>query len=104
MNNETKQWGNEITWANTDKYSGRILIIKEGESTLFGYNKSMDKTIFILQGVITLVLEGRAKMLGEMEVYHIQPQMIHQIKAIKGDATILEVGTAIIDDFIEVKV
>jgi mannose-6-phosphate isomerase-like protein (cupin superfamily) len=104
MNNETKPWGNEIIWANSDKYSGKILIIKEGEETLFGYNKSRDKTIFILQGVITLVLEGRSKMLGEKETYHIQPKIIHQIKAIKGDATILEVGTTITDDFVEVKV
>ena len=104
MNNETKPWGNEITWANTDKYSGRILIIKEGEQTLFGYNKNRDKVIFVLQGVITLVLEGRTKMLGEKETYHIHAKTMHQIKAIKGDATILEAGSPISNDFVEVSV
>ena len=104
MNYDKTPWGVEVVWANTKEYSGRVFIIKEGEKTPFGYHKSMDKTIFVLQGVVNLVLENRTKLLNEKETYHISSNIMHQLVALKGDATILEVGTRLIGDFIEVKV
>jgi len=104
MKHDTTSWGGEMIWANTDKYSGKILLIKEGEQNSFGFHKNRDKIIFVLQGVIVLVLEGRTKMIGENDSYHIPAGVMHQIKAIKGDATILEAGTTITDDFVEVSV
>lgn len=105
MNYDTTPWGIEMVWTNTDDYSGKISIIKEGEKTSYGYYKNRDFTIFVLQGIITLALEGKNRTLGEQETYHINPKVMHQIIAIKGDVTILEVGTKLIDgDFIEVQV
>lgn len=104
MNYETTAWGGEMVWANTDKYSGKIIIVKEGEQTAFGFHKNRDKVLFVLQGVIVLVLEGKSKMIGEKESYHIPAGAMHQIKAIKGDATILEAGTTITEDFTEVSI
>lgn len=103
MKHEVKPWGVEVVWANTQHYSGRILVIKEGEKTPFGYYKNRDVTILVLQGVVNLVLEARTKMLMEQEVYHIDPRVMHQIVTIKGDATILEAGTQITGDFVEVQ-
>jgi len=102
MNYDTTPWGVQMTWANTKDYSGSVYIIKEGEQTPFGYYKSRDITILVLQGVVNLVLENRTKMLLEKDTYHINPQIMYQLVAVKGDATILEVGTRITSDFVEV--
>jgi len=104
MNYNKTAWGNECIWADTKDYSGRIIIIKEGEKTSFGYHKSRDKTILVLQGIVNLVIENKTKLLSEKDTYHINAHIMHQIVAIKGDATILEVGTKLINDFIEVRV
>lgn len=103
MNYIKKPWGFELVWADNKDYSGCVLIVKQGEATPFIYHKTRDKTIFVLQGIVNLVLEGRSKLLNEGEQYHISPKIIHQIVAIKGDATILEAGTRLTDDIVEVK-
>jgi len=103
MNYDKKPWGYELVWANTEAYSGRVLIIKQGDSTNFLYHKTRDKTIFVLQGIVNLILESRTKLLNEGEQYHIPAKVMHQLVAVKGDATILESGTKLLDDVIEIK-
>jgi quercetin dioxygenase-like cupin family protein len=97
-------WGKEIVWGNQLEYSGRVFVIKEGDSQPFGYHKQRDKTIFILQGIVQLRLERQTKLLQEGETYHLSSRIIHQLCAVKGDATILECGTRLINDFVEVKI
>lgn len=97
------KWGVEILWASTPQYSGRVLIVKEGERTPYIYHKSRDKTLFILQGVVQLVVEGKNRILNEGEQFHINPKIMHRIHAFKGDATILEAGTELVDDVVVVE-
>ena len=96
-------WGFDMTWADTDKYSGRIIILREGEKLPYIYHKKQDITLFILQGIVQLIVEGRSKVLNEQESYHVPPKLMHRIIALKGDATILEVGTPLIDDVVLVE-
>ena len=56
-----------------------------------------------MQGVVVLVIEGRNKTLNEGDTYHIPPKIMHQIIALKGDATILETGTPLEDDIVTVE-
>jgi mannose-6-phosphate isomerase-like protein (cupin superfamily) len=100
MNSISYTWGAEIIFANTEKYSGKTIIVLEGEQTPYIYHKKKDKTLFVLQGVVQLVVEGKSKVLQETEDYHIPPKIMHRIIALKGDATILEVGTKIEDDIV----
>ena len=96
-------WGHEIIWANTKKYSSLMMVITEGEQTPYIYHKKRDKTLFILQGIVKLIVEGRNKMLQSGDKYHIPPKLMHRMVALEGDATILEVGTPIEDDIIIVE-
>ena len=102
-NFDTTPWGFSLTWANTPEYSSRIVIVREGEKLPSIYHKKQDITLFILQGIVQLVVEGRNKVLNEKDSYHIPPKIIHRIIALKGDATILEVGTPLIDDVVTVE-
>ena len=103
MNYTQKSWGFELVWADQDDYSGQVLIIKQGEATPFIYHKTRNKTIFVLQGIVNLELENRTKLLNEGEQYNIPAKIMHKIVAIKGDATILEAGSKLVDDIVEVK-
>jgi len=103
MNFDKKQWGLELVWSNTENYSSKIILIKEGEKLPYIYHKKQDITLFILQGRVLLVIEGKNKMLEEGETYHIPPKLMHRIMAFQGDSTILEVGTKIEDDIVIVE-
>ena len=95
-------YGHELVWADTNMYSSKVVIVKENEKTPYIYHKRYDCTLFILQGVVLLVIEGRSKTLNEGDTYHIPPKLMHQIIALKGDATILETGTRLEDDIVKV--
>jgi quercetin dioxygenase-like cupin family protein len=89
-----KTYGFELCWADTSLYSAYMIVIKDNEKTPYIYHKKRDKTIFVLQGEVVLHEEGRNKTIGQGECYHIPAKIMHRFMAIKGDATILEVGSA----------
>lgn len=92
IDSNKKPWGMEATWANTNNYYGKMTIITEGESTPYLYHKRCDKTIFVLQGIVNMTIENVTRTLEEGASHHIRPKMMYKIHAIRGDATILEVG------------
>ena len=103
MEQQTHPWGHEIKWASTEEYSGRIFVITEGERMPYIYHKKRDKSIFVLQGIVQLVVENRNKVLNEGDSYHIPPRVMHRLIALKGDATILEAGTKLTEDVVVVE-
>src|SRR5262249_25865420 len=52
-----KPWGYEIWWARTDRYVGKILHLKKGESLSLQYHRVKEETIRIESG--RLLLETR---------------------------------------------
>lgn len=103
MNHKKHRWGHEIIWADQPQYSGRTLILTEGEQTSYAYSKKRDVTLFVLQGTVLLVVEGRKKVLNEQDSYHLSPKIMYRIIALKGDVTVLEVGTKLEDDIVVVE-
>lgn len=98
MHSVNKKWGIESLWVNNNIYSSKIIIVKEGEKTEKIFNRKRDRTILVLQGIVQLNIENTSKILKEGESYHISPKIINQLIAIKGDATILEVGTEFLEN------
>lgn len=97
---ETKKhlWGHEIVCADRDNYSSRVFVIKEGEKTPYSYHKVREKTIFVLQGIVQAKIEGQNKLLNEGTEIHIPPKVMHGFVAVRGDVTILETGTRLVED------
>jgi len=96
-------WGYDAVMVSTDLYSLRMVLVTEGERTPYIYHKVQDKTIYVLQGIVHMTIEGKVVLLNEGDRYHIHPRVMHRFNAIKGDATILEVGTKIEDDVVVVE-
>ena len=42
-----KPWGHELWWAHTDRYAGKLLHLKRGESLSLQYHNVKDETILL---------------------------------------------------------
>ncbi len=45
-----KPWGYEIWWAHTDRYVGKLLHVRAGESLSLQYHNAKDETILVHSG------------------------------------------------------
>src|SRR3989337_1890448 len=51
-----KPWGYELIWAHTERYVGKVLHIKKGESLSYQYHRVKDETIRLLSGSMAMDL------------------------------------------------
>jgi len=104
-----KPWGYEIWWARTDRYVGKILHVKQGESLSLQYHNVKDETIRVLQGRLLLETKQRddpgalrRHELGPGESYHIAPLTVHRMTGLE-DTDVLEVSTPELDDVVRLE-
>jgi mannose-6-phosphate isomerase-like protein (cupin superfamily) len=104
-----KPWGHELWWARTDRYVGKILHLKQGESLSLQYHNVKDETILLQSG--RLLFETRAAGdSGELQrlelepgdVVHITPGTLHRMTGLL-DCDILEVSTPELDDVVRLE-
>jgi mannose-6-phosphate isomerase len=103
-----KPWGHELIYAITDRYVGKILHVKKGESLSLQYHLKKDETIYIHTGRIRFqTASGPNEKLTEqiLEVgqsFHITPNLVHRMEALE-DTDMLEVSTPELDDVIRLE-
>jgi mannose-6-phosphate isomerase-like protein (cupin superfamily) len=104
-----KPWGYEIWWAVTDRYVGKILHVKEGESLSLQYHNVKDETIRVQSGRLLFETrrhgeagELRRLELGPGDVFHITPGTLHRMTGLT-DCDILEVSTPELDDVVRLE-
>jgi len=97
-----KPWGYELLLAHTDKYVGKILFIEKGHRLSKQYHKVKDETLYILEGVLTLLTNDSEYSETHQPgiSIHIPPGTIHRLEAHHGDVRILEVSTPELDDVV----
>ena len=99
-----KPWGHELIWALTDRYVGKILHVRRGESLSLQYHRVKDETIMVLAGRIELehFAEGappQCRVLAPQQPFHVTPGLRHRMTALE-DTDILEVSTPELDDVV----
>src|SRR5690348_9351150 len=92
-----KPWGNELIWAETDRYVGKILHIKKGQSLSLQYHNRKDETVMVLSGKMAFeyYYEGESPQrieLGPRQPFHITPLLRHRMVALE-DTDVVEVST-----------
>ncbi len=102
-----KPWGHETVWAHTDRYVGKILHVRAGESLSLQYHERKEETMRVLAGRLALEVgsEGetpRTVRLGPGEGWHIPPGTRHRVTALE-DVDILEVSTPELDDVVRLE-
>ena len=102
-----KPWGNELIWAVTDRYVGKILHIKKGHSLSLQYHEKKDETVMVLSGkmAFTHYFEDQPPEtveLGPRQPFHITPGLRHRMLALE-DTDIVEVSTTELDDVVRLE-
>lgn len=104
----TKPWGYELIYAVTDKYVGKVLHVKKGESLSLQYHNFKDETIHIRKGRIKFLTAQSVneklseQILSEGQSFHITPRLIHRMEALE-DTDILEVSTPELEDVVRLE-
>ncbi|MGH9458319.1 MAG: cupin domain-containing protein [Thermoanaerobaculia bacterium] len=101
-----KPWGHELIWARTERYVGKILHIRAGESLSLQYHERKEETLYLLDGSVRLTLgkdgETRTVSMAPGEAFHIPPFLIHRIEALES-SNLLEVSTTELDDVVRLE-
>jgi mannose-6-phosphate isomerase-like protein (cupin superfamily) len=102
-----KPWGNELIWAETDRYVGKILHIKKGHSLSLQYHREKDETVMVLSGKMRFEFyregeEPRFVDLGPREPFHVTPHLRHRMHALE-DTDVVEVSTTELHDVVRLE-
>lgn len=99
-----KPWGEEWWLAHTDRYAGKVLVIRKSHRFSLQYHKVKDETQFVWSGKIRMEIGPdpdhlEARILEAGAVTHIPPGTCHRLEALE-DAHIFEVSTPELDDVV----
>jgi mannose-6-phosphate isomerase-like protein (cupin superfamily) len=103
-----KPWGYELIWAETERYVGKVLFIKAGESLSLQFHREKDESWLVQSGRAKLELGSAGETMLKEEViasgaaFHFRPGTVHRVTAIE-DTTILEVSTPELEDVIRLE-
>ncbi len=107
MRTVEKPWGHELIWAHTDRYVGKILHVRKGQSLSLQYHVKKDETVMVLSGRMLFehYQDGETPQqteLGPRVPFHITPGLRHRMTALE-DTDIVEVSTTELDDVVRLE-
>jgi mannose-6-phosphate isomerase-like protein (cupin superfamily) len=102
-----KPWGHELIWARTDRYVGKIIVIRAGRRLSLQYHVRKDESILVVRGRMRLELEGEdgrihASELGPGDHRRIPVGRRHRFEAIE-DVEVIEVSTPELEDVVRIE-
>ena len=103
MRRVAKPWGEEIIFAETERYAGKILVVRQGEILSLQYHEKKEETLYLYRGRVRLwieedgALQERIMLPGDSR--HIRPLTRHRMEALE-DSEIFEVSSPELDDVV----
>ena len=102
-----KPWGNELIWALTDRYCGKVITIETGRRLSLQYHERKDEAILVTSGRLRLHLEDDAgamtiRELGPGDAAHVAVGRRHRYEAIER-VELVEVSTPELTDVVRVE-
>jgi mannose-6-phosphate isomerase len=102
-----KPWGEEILFAHTGRYAGKILRIRAGESLSLQYHERKEESLYLYQGSLRLQLPGEAPALRDRtlqpgDAVHLPPGTRHRMEALT-DCVVFEVSTPELEDVVRLE-
>lgn len=102
-----KPWGEELIWALTDRYCGKVITIETGRRLSLQYHEQKDEAILVTRGRLRLHLEGddgtmTLRELRPGDSAHVAVGRRHRYEAIER-VELVEVSTPEIGDVIRVE-
>ena len=101
-----KPWGHEIHFAVTDRYVGKVLFIRGGESLSLQYHRVKDESVFVQSGMLKLTVDENGELVEKLispgGAFRIVPGTRHRYAA-DVDTTLFEVSTTELDDVVRLE-
>jgi mannose-6-phosphate isomerase len=103
-----KPWGWELIWAETDRYVGKVLFVRAGESLSLQFHRVKDEAWYVQSGraKIELGKVGAAVLSEEIVAapayFRFEPGTVHRVTALD-DTAIVEVSTPELDDVVRLE-
>jgi len=102
-----KPWGYELIWASTEKYCGKVLLVRAGEELSLQFHKEKDETLYVYSGRAEFEIgePGRQtdiEVVGPGRAFRLVPGTVHRIRALD-DTTLLEVSTPQLEDVVRLE-
>jgi mannose-6-phosphate isomerase-like protein (cupin superfamily) len=103
-----KPWGYELIFVVTDRYAGKLIVVKAGESLSLQFHNVKDEAWYVLEGRAELELGAPGERILTSEVvgpgasFRFRPGTVHRVRALE-DTTILEVSTPELDDVVRLE-
>jgi len=101
-----KPWGEEIIFAHTERYAGKVLKIRAGESLSLQYHERKDEALYLWEGRLRVRIEHdgqvEERVVEPGEALHFPPGTRHRLEAI-ADAVLFEVSTPELDDVVRLE-
>ena len=100
-----KPWGWELLWAHADRYVGKVLFVRAGESLSLQFHRQKDESWYVQSGRAKLELGDSGEAVLKEEViragacFRFRPGTVHRVTAVE-DTTIIEVSTPHLDDVV----
>jgi mannose-6-phosphate isomerase len=103
-----KPWGHELIWAEAERYVGKVLFVKAGESLSLQFHRQKDESWLVHAGRAKVELGSAgdalldAEVVGPGSAFRFRPGTVHRVTALE-DTTILEVSTPELDDVVRLE-
>ena len=103
-----KPWGYELLWALTERYCGKLIFVRAGQSLSLQFHNVKDEAWYVHEGRAKLELAAPGEGITESEVvgpgvaFHFEPGTVHRVTAIE-DTLIVEVSTPEVDDVVRLE-
>ncbi len=106
MRHVAKPWGEEIIFAETDRYVGKVLVVRKGEILSLQYHRRKDETLYFHRGEAKLWIEEAGRLIEKTMrpggCCRVTPGTKHRIQAVE-DTEIFEVSTPELDDVVRLE-
>jgi mannose-6-phosphate isomerase len=103
-----KPWGHELIWAVADKFAGKLLFVRAGESLSLQFHNVKDEAWYVLDGRAKLELGApgervlNSEVIGPGAAFRLSPGTVHRLSAVT-DTTVIEVSTPELDDVVRLE-
>jgi mannose-6-phosphate isomerase len=106
MRRVDKPWGHELIWAETSRYVGKVLHIRQGERLSRQYHRVKEETFMVQSGQMDLEVglgaEQKTLRMNPGDTFHVLPGTVHRMIAVI-DVDVLEVSTPELDDVVRLQ-
>ena len=103
-----KPWGYELIWALTERYCGKLLVVRAGHELSLQFHREKDESWYVLEGRAKVELAAVGERVPSSEVvttgaaFRLTPGTVHRVSALD-DTTILEVSTPQLEDVVRLE-